>query len=56
MVTVTFVKLTNRHPVIANEPHWRKFDIGSGNDFVPSDREPLSKPMLTQIHVAIWHH
>ena len=34
----------------------RKFDIGSGNGLVPSDSEPLSKPMLTQIHVATWHH
>ena len=29
-------------------------NIGSGNGLVPSGNKPLSEPMLTQIHVAIW--
>ena len=31
-------------------------NIGSGNDLVPSGNKPLPEPMLTQIHVAKWHH
>ena len=31
-------------------------NIGSGNGSEPGGTEPLSEPMLTQIHDAIWHH
>ena len=36
---------------------WRfwKVNIGSGNGLMPSGIKPLSKPMLTEIYVAIWH-
>ena len=30
-------------------------NIGSGNGLVPSGNRPLPDPMLTQIHVLIWH-
>ena len=35
--------------VDATRPYWQLVNTGSGN-------EPLSKTMLTQIFVAIWHH
>ena len=31
-----------------------EINIGSDNDFVPSDIKPLAEPMLTQIFVDIW--
>ena len=37
-------------------PFWLKVNIVSGIGLVPSGNKPLSKPMLTQIYVIIWHH
>ena len=33
-----------------------RVNIGSGNGLLSSGTKPLPEPMLTQIHVAIWHH
>ena len=31
-------------------------NIGSGNGLVPPGSKPLSEPVLTKVHDAIWFH
>ena len=33
-----------------------QINIASSNGLVSSDNKPLTKPMLTQMHVTLWHH
>ena len=33
-----------------------QFNIGSGDDLVPSGNKSLPEPMLTKVHDALWGH
>ena len=34
--------------------YWWYVNICPGNDLVPSGKDPLPEPMVTQIYVAVW--
>ena len=55
VIDILWISSKNCPQVNSTKPHWWLVNTGSGKGLVPSGTKPLPEPVLTQLHVSIWH-